>query len=50
MELALQQTTKVQKKILLFVTRYHLLSEIFKAPAIVSYKKGKSLRDILVRV
>lgn len=67
---ALQQTDKVHKKILPFVTRYHpalpnlknilmskwhliqnqpLLKEIFKEPPIVSYKKGKSLKDILVR-
>ena len=67
---ALQQTNKVHKKILPFVTRYHpalpnlknilmskwhliqnqpLLREIFKEPPIVSYKKGKSLKDILMR-
>jgi len=26
-----------------------LLREIFKEPPLISYKKGKSLRDILVR-
>ena len=66
---ALQQTIKVRKKILPFVTTYHpalhnlknilmskwhliqnqlLLREIFKQPPLISYEKGKSLRDILV--
>ena len=63
---ALQQNEKVPKKILPFVTTYHLmlpnlkytlmgkshliqnqplLREIFKEPPIISYKKGKFLRD-----
>ena len=67
---ALQQTVKVRKKILPFVTTYHptlrnlknilmskwhliqnqpLLREIFKEPPLISYEKGKSLRDILAR-
>ena len=65
-----QKSKTAQKKILPFVTQYHLalpnlkdtlkgkwhlidnqlqLREIFKEPPIISYRKGKSLKDILVK-
>ena len=69
-EMSLAQKNKTApKKILLFVTQYHLalpnlkdtlmgkwhllenqprLRVIFKDPPIISYRKGKSLKDILV--
>ena len=62
---ALQQKEKTHKKILPFVTQHHPAvpnlehldekmtlnteSEIYKEPPIISYKRGKSLKDILVR-
>ena len=60
-----QKNKTAPKKILPFVTQYHpalpnlkdilmienqpQLREIFKEPPIISYRKGKSLKDILVK-
>ena len=58
---ALQQKPHTNKTILPFVTQYHrmknwylierqsLLGEIYKEPPLISYKRGRSLKDILVR-
>ena len=67
---ALQQKPRTNKRILPFVTQYHLsatnlkqilmenwhlierqplLREIYKEPPLISYKRGRSLKDILVR-
>jgi len=33
-----------------FITQQPLLNDIFKEPPLISYKRGRSLKDILVRV
>ena len=59
---ALQKNNKVQKKILplpnlknILMSKWHLiqnkpvLREIYNEPPIISFKRGKSLTDILIR-